>query len=211
MEIVASSEQLENNINHFYHSPIRKSLKLKYYLEVKQNSNESSNIKFAIRPFNIEWSTAATTSHSTRGPEGELKSREIDSPLESILKLNDEGYEKNNVSNSSPKYLKEIKPWTQKDKKESFKINFKIWSEFKEKPKLNFNRIKLKFKRDKQESFNYSTHAKELDHRIFELDSPIKKFESEKMDFLRDSPFKTRESWDDNLPRKTAYFGRHNA
>ena len=123
-----------------------------YPLEIKKKSKESSDSKFAIGLFNIECSTAATTSHSTRHQEADEKHSEIDSPLDSILKFSKDDSKILHFDQDSPKHFRGIKHSSRKNKKESIKLNFQILSEFRVKPKVNFSRLKLKFKRDKQQS-----------------------------------------------------------
>ena len=73
---------------------------------------------------------------------------------------------------------------------------------------VNMNKIKLKFKRDKLNSFNYGSTQRDFDKELFNIEPSTNNFVSHQATQQLGSPFDTSESKNDDISRKTAYFGR---
>lgn len=110
------------------------------FLASKVKLTEHGNLKFAIRPFNLELSTEATTSHSNRkNPEHNSQMIDLDSPSDPF------NFEADNIKklcekDESPKIKPRLNDTQVKVAIEPIKIKIKHKNS-------NLNRLRLKFKR----------------------------------------------------------------
>lgn len=104
----------------------------------KYNTNRKDGI-FNIRPFNLECSTEATTSQSTRKPDSSENKTNFDDTMETI-KFHYENVQMLNEQSETPKIKAALMKVRTKADSQPLKIKLKS-------SKTNLNKIKLKFTR----------------------------------------------------------------
>jgi len=115
-----------------------------------QKMLNSSKKLFSIKPFNLETSTQATTSHSMRKQRKENTTTDGDSPTDSF-KIDIESVRQLWDKDTSPTTKESLDDTKRKITLDPIKINVR-WK------RTNLNKIKLKFKRHNQDAnlFNSS-------------------------------------------------------